>query len=534
MTEEVRTLVLKLLERWVQIWHEASSGRATDRMFHDYMQMLTKQKVLKSDTALERFVRVTITLCVQSCAAKSTLVPAEAASPETSAAGNPRTRLTYLGVDALSKLVVLLLKASATAGDKLATLSKVLDVSARTLLLDAEANAGPGGPFDQRPYLRLFSNLMHDVILPRADAEVNAASARYSIHVLTAFCNTLHSLRPTRLACFALAWQALASHRALLARLIAAPAHAGWPLLRRLLVDQLRFLSVVCRAGVGSRAARVVYKGVLRTVLGIVHDAPEFLADHHHWVCEVLPPSCMQLRNLVLSAFPNRMRLPDPFTPALKVDQLEPMASPPRIVGDPAESLPSELRELLDTCLAAAEPAEAVAPAVADLLRSSPEELRATGARFSWSRVSAFVLTVGIRTVGSESGASIDVPSTPGFGLLRALLDTLEADGRYLLLSAIANQLRYPNSHTHLFSMATLLLFQEARDDAIKEQLTRVLLERLIVCRPHPWGLLITYIELIKQRRYRFWEHSFTRSSPDILQLLEKVAQSCLVTKPEA
>mmetsp|Transcript_4058 Transcript_4058/g.16996 ORF Transcript_4058/g.16996 Transcript_4058/m.16996 type:complete len:504 (-) Transcript_4058:166-1677(-) len=503
-------------------------------MFHDYMQMLTKQKVLKSDTALERFVRVTITLCVQSCAAKSTLVPAEAASPETSAAGNPRTRLTYLGVDALSKLVVLLLKASATAGDKLATLSKVLDVSARTLLLDAEANAGPGGPFDQRPYLRLFSNLMHDVILPRADAEVNAASARYSIHVLTAFCNTLHSLRPTRLACFALAWQALASHRALLARLIAAPAHAGWPLLRRLLVDQLRFLSVVCRAGVGSRAARVVYKGVLRTVLGIVHDAPEFLADHHHWVCEVLPPSCMQLRNLVLSAFPNRMRLPDPFTPALKVDQLEPMASPPRIVGDPAESLPSELRELLDTCLAAAEPAEAVAPAVADLLRSSPEELRATGARFSWSRVSAFVLTVGIRTVGSESGASIDVPSTPGFGLLRALLDTLEADGRYLLLSAIANQLRYPNSHTHLFSMATLLLFQEARDDAIKEQLTRVLLERLIVCRPHPWGLLITYIELIKQRRYRFWEHSFTRSSPDILQLLEKVAQSCLVTKPEA
>lgn len=38
-------------------------------------------------------------------------------------------------------------------------------------------------------------------------------------------------------------------------------------------------------------------------------------------------------------------------------------------------------------------------------------------------------------------------------------------------------------------------LFQQ---EIIQEQITRVLLERLIVNRPHPWGLLITFIELIK------------------------------------
>lgn len=32
-----------------------------------------------------------------------------------------------------------------------------------------------------------------------------------------------------------------------------------------------------------------------------------------------MPLSCIQLRNLVLSAFPRNMRLPDPFTPNLKV-----------------------------------------------------------------------------------------------------------------------------------------------------------------------------------------------------------------------
>lgn len=37
----------------------------------------------------------------------------------------------------------------------------------------------------------------------------------------------------------------------------------------------------------------------------------------------------------------------------------------------------------------------------------------------------------------------------------------------------------------------------------IQEQITRVLLERLIVNRPHPWGLLITFIELIK---VTFWQ----------------------------
>lgn len=36
--------------------------------------------------------------------------------------------------------------------------------------------------------------------------------------------------------------------------------------------------------------------------------------------------------------------------------------------------------------------------------------------------------------------------------------------------------------------------------EIIQEQITRVLLERLIVNRPHPWGLLITFIELIKVR----------------------------------
>ena len=42
------------------------------------------------------------------------------------------------------------------------------------------------------------------------------------------------------------------------------------------------------------------------------------------------------------------------------------------------------------------------------------------------------------------------------------LAHDLDAEGRYLLINALANQLRYPNSHTHYFSWTLLLMFHEA------------------------------------------------------------------------
>lgn len=55
--------------------------------------------------------------------------------------------------------------------------------------------------------------------------------------------------------------------------------------------------------------------------------------------------------------------------------------------------------------------------------------------------------------------------------------------GRYLFLNAIANQLRYPNSHTHYFSCTLLYLFAEANTEAIQEQITR-LFNYILICFP--------------------------------------------------
>lgn len=62
----------------------------------------------------------------------------------------------------------------------------------------------------------------------------------------------------------------------------------------------------------------------------------------------------------------------------------------------------------------------------------------------------------------------------------------------------------------------------------LQEQITRVLVERLIVHRPHPWGLLITFIELMKNPRYNFWAKPFIRAAPEIEKLFESVSRSCM------
>ena len=118
--------------------------------------------------------------------------------------------------------------------------------------------------------------------------------------------------------------------------------------------------------------------------------------------------------------------------------------------------------------------------------------------------------------------------SSTAMDLLMQLVRELDYDGRYALLTSMANQLRYPNSHTSFFSAALLHVFAECGDELAKEQLTRVLLERLVVHRPHPWGLLVTFTDLVKNPRFGFWGHAFTRSSPEVQRLFESVARFCM------
>jgi CCR4-NOT transcription complex subunit 1 len=303
-------------------------------------------------------------------------------------------------------------------------------------------------------------------------------------------------------------------------------------LMHRLLIDLFVFMEPFLRRSQLSPPIRTLYKGTLRVLLVLLHDFPEFLCDYHFSFCDVIPPNCIQLRNLFLSAFPRTMRLPDPFTPNLKVDLLPEISQPPRNLSNFVAALSyNNLRQELDNYLKARAP-RSFLDWLPGCLRATRAQAAASGSSYNVPAINALVVYIGTQAILQlQKTQSQPIAHMPTMDIFQHLISELDAEGRYYLLNAIANQLRYPNNHTHYFSCVLLYLFEMNSSESgefIQEQITRVLLERLIVHRPHPWGLLITFIELIKNPRYNFWGKGFTRCAPEIERVFESVARSSI------
>lgn len=78
---------------------------------------------------------------------------------------------------------------------------------------------------------------------------------------------------------------------------------------------------------------------------------------------------------------------------------------------------------------------------------------------------------MGIQALSQLKNKSI--PITHTMDIFLYLATNLDLEGRYYLFNAIANQLRYPNSHTHYFSCVLLYLFAETNQEIVQEQITR-------------------------------------------------------------
>lgn len=290
----------------------------------------------------------------------------------------------------------------------------------------------------------------------------------------------------------------------------------------------LSYIGEQLKPGTVSYVAKDLYKGVLRILLILHHDFPEFVAENHFQFCNVIPAHCAQLRNLVLSAYPSSFhKLPDPFREGLKVERLEEMREAPKIAGDIVAPLQkANIKSAVDAALQNNTAIEAAIQSICEAIynpRSKDTGLFLTPINVDVVLVNALVLYIGQQAVsaaaakGSTRAAFEDSPHT---ALLERLAKGLRPEGRYYLLSAMANQLRYPNSHTYYFSFAILQLFgvdySEQQDSDIRQQIIRVLLERLIVHRPHPWGLIITLQELLQNRSYTFFRLPFIQAAPEV------------------
>ena len=277
-----------------------------------------------------------------------------------------------------------------------------------------------------------------------------------------------------------------------------------------------------------SGIAKELHRGVLKILLIIHHDFPEFLADNHFRLCNTIPAHLTQIRNLVLSAFPSYiLELPDPFANGLKVDRLDDIRKSPNMNVDVSRYLRgANLKETVDRALSEGSiQSETVAQIVRTVSSNSTDDNDTlSGGGVDETIVHALVIYLGQSAISANVGAYATSPSFNSDSVQIVLMGKLAKEfgpeARYHYLSAVANQLRYPNSHTHFFSFALLQLFGTDQTDQlesdVRQQITRILLERLIVHRPHPWGLIITLLELLKNPIYMFMELPFIKASPDV------------------
>jgi CCR4-NOT transcription complex subunit 1 len=507
-----RQQVTALLDGWIRL--QSDSGGMSDKALAQYMQVLQQVGVGKVEEHTERFLRLSALVVVDAVL--------KSAAPNSD---GPRV-LNHTFIDLYARLLVILFRHMHSGGSaeqvnaqRLGVLNKILGSIVRSMMWHYEKKKAEGASWDQRPWFRLFLNLVIDLNKPDPSFEP------IRLAILSVFGVAFHMCQPLVMPGFAFAWLELVSHRHFLPNLMLSTGQKGWNIAHQLLIDHLLFLQPYLAGLELTAPIKKLYEGTLRVLLVLLHDFPSFLAGYHLSFCNVIPDNCVQLRNIILSATPKGMNPPDPFTPNLKIDLLSDIGRSPVVLSNvlgPIESI----RGHLDAYLKDAQRRSNFLAGLLPLLYKDHAGTTMNN-ELDVPKVNSLIVYVGAHALARLQNSQISLSRTPEMEVIQKLME-LDDRGRYICLNAIANQLRFPSSHTHYFSCVMLYLFSESKSVAVKEQVTRVLLERLIVNRPHPWGLLITFIELIKNQRYGFWNYPFTRCATEIEKVFESVARSTL------
>ena len=211
----------------------------------------------------------------------------------------------------------------------------------------------------------------------------------------------------------------------------------------RLLASMFKFMEPRLRDGAITPTVDILTKGLLRTLLVLLHDFPDYLSENHFTLCNLIPPGCVQLKNLVLSAFPRQKRLPDPFMQGLILETITENKDPPRLTVNLALILDNlKIRPALDKYLQSSVPADFPRRLVERIKIMPMENGMQNGVgpgkekhyHYNVELLSAIVLYVGIQAIEAsakddETGVLIFDARSPHMGLFTALNIELDIEG---------------------------------------------------------------------------------------------------------
>ncbi|KAL3112675.1 hypothetical protein niasHT_013711 [Heterodera trifolii] len=567
----LQSKVENILREWISICYTPMAQKDPQHALAYIVQMMHDNGVLATDEMITKFFRLCAEICFD--------VSYRLLKNESSGQSTVVRQRCYYTLDAFTKLTCLMVKYSDGQhhSTKVNLLKKILAILTTALNNDHEQQKFA---FNGLPFHRILVIMFNE--LTSSDPVLDSIQ----LNILESFGQVLFLLQPRRVPGFAYHWLDIIGHRNFIGRLLSESQDLARTsaMYTQLLLCHLKFLAPFLRNVQLPKPIAYIYKGTLRVLLVLLHDFPEILCEYYYILCDVIPANCVQLRNLVLSAYPCDMRLPDPFTETMaRIECLPEMSNHPKMHREMTNVVPSELRKRIDAYLETRSvvylsdlPSMLLSHPPAHINNNTNQSQKSqqqdvpsssssssashqsppnnssnnnggggvssfttTTTKYAISVVNAVVMYVGVRAIDSIHGkgqrVSMEtIAHSPFMDIFQNLAVSLCNEGRYLLFNAIANQLRYPNSHTHYFSCTLLYLFLGANSKHIQEQITRILFERLVALRPHPWGLLITFIELIRNQRYGFWKHEFVYCATEIERLFLSVANSCSVSGPES
>lgn len=496
-----------VFEEWV---HLSINANATEKAFSHFVMQLYNRQIINSRDDLCLLLRLAIDYSVDRYEQQ---IHNEGNSTE-----------AFISIDALARLIVLLVKGreeGEVQSDKVAYLNLILST---VVLVLNHHHVMRGEQFNQKVFFRLFS-----VMLCEFAAHESEFTVEEHHQILLVFAAKLLDLRPSHFPGFLYGWLGLVSHQNFLPQLMEIPDRVGWNSLADLVEGLMFYVGELLKPLNTPHLVKMIYRAVVKLIVILQHDFPDFLAANQAKISSNIPIHCSQLLNLILNSSPSFNKAPNPLTEGLKVDRIEEMRQASDSSTDIETALhQSGLLEVLDQALASGPSEDAVAH-IAHAIQQ--KKGRQTGLGFvplntDVQLVRSLVVYIGKHSIARAEikGAPNFTPTSPDTALLSMLVHELRPESRYYFLGAMVDQIRAPDSYTHYFSQALLELFGGDLSDSeeldIRQQITRILFERLIGQWPQPWGLIIMVMELVKNEKYFFFELPFIKNNPDVSHLL--------------
>ena len=127
--------------------------------------------------------------------------------------------------------------------------------------------------------------------------------------------------------------------------------------IKDLLVSCFTFIKHNLLPGVkATNAMKSFYTATMNIVLMILKDYPQFISDFHFNFVNALPDHTIQLKNMILAAFPKNIQPPAPFSQGLKVDPMQDVKNPRILSNFEAYLKVNNLKDDLDRYFATRDP----------------------------------------------------------------------------------------------------------------------------------------------------------------------------------